>query len=316
MLSLKVVFIVVIVCSVMGMAYGSTQTMSVEVYSDGLAHISTYITPEEESPALNIALLGSEIDNFIAMGQNDVLLAAEVAGDSALLNTFDSGTVSVKYDVHDLISKDGRVWTFALNSTIKYTLIMPSGAVIVGMNIIPISLDMIDGKTHLELPSGDAVITYILSAVRDSVESDTGSDNTSEDSTVLWVLIAFGAVGAFIAVWYYKRPAAGVQVNDTTPEKTREMYMSEGIQVNDTTPTPESIFERIPDLREDDKEIVRYLFQNGGEASESSIRKKFLQPRTTMWRTIKRLERVGAVSVVKKDSLNVVRLKSNSEVVP
>lgn len=297
MSSLKVASIVVVVCSVMGMAYGSTQTMSVEVYSDGLAHISTYITPEEESPALNIALLGSEIDNFIAMGQNDVLLAAEVAGGSALLNTFDSDTVSVKYDVHDLISKDGRIWTFTLNSTIKYTLIMPSGAVIVGMNVIPISLDMIDGKTHLELPSGDAVITYILSAVRDPVEPDTASDNTSEDSMVSWVLIAFGAVGAVIAVWYYKRPAAGMQVSDATP-------------------TPESIFERIPDLREDDKEIVRYLFQNGGEASESSIRKKFLQPRTTMWRTVKRLERVGAVSVVKKDSLNVVRLKSNSEVEP
>lgn len=316
MLSLKVAFIAVVVCSVMGTAYGSTQTMSVEVYSDGLAHISTYITLEEESPALNIALLGSEIDNFIAIGQNDVLLAAEVAGDSVLLNTFDSDTVSVKYDVHDLISKDGRIWTFVLNSTIKYTLIMPSGAVIVGMNVIPMSLDMTDGKTHLEMPSGDAVITYILSAVRDPGESDTDSDHTSGDSVTSWVLIAFGAVGAFIAVWYYRRPAAGMQVNDTTPEKAGEMHMSEGIQINDATPTPESIFERIPDLREDDKEVVRYLFQNGGEASESSIRKKFLQPRTTMWRTVKRLERVGAVSVTKKDSLNVVRLKSNSEVGP
>lgn len=296
MWSLKIALIVVM-CSVVGTAYGSVQTMSVEVYTDGLAHISAQITPEDGSPALNVALLGSEIDNFIATGQNDVLLAAEVVGSSVLLNTFDSGAVFVKYDVHDLISKDGRIWTFALDSTARYTLIMPSGAVIVGMNVIPISLDMVSGKAYLEIPAGEAVITYILSAGRDPVESNMTTDNTSDDSLVLWALVVFGVVGVFIVVWYYKRPTVHMQDNKAAP-------------------TPESIFERIPDLRDDDKEILKYLFQSGGEASESSIRKTFLQPRTTMWRTVKRLERVGAVSVIKKDSLNIVRLRFNPEDAP
>lgn len=287
--------LVVAVCSMLGTAYGSVQVVSVEVYTDGLAHISTEISSEIESPVLSVSLLGSQIDNFIATGQNDILLAADVAESSALINTFDSDTVYVKYDVHDLISKDGRIWTFTLDSAIKYTLIMPSGAVIVGMNVIPISLDIVDGKAYLDIPAGEAVITYILSADRGLIDSNATTDNTPDGSLALLAILS--VVGVSTAVWYYKRSSRRVQ--DDKPEST-----------------PESIFERIPDLREDDKEILEYLFQNGGEASESSIRKKFLQPRTTMWRTIKRLERVGAVSVIKENSFNIVRLKSNPEDAP
>ena len=76
---------------------------------------------------------------------------------------------------------------------------------------------------------------------------------------------------------------------------------------------PESIFKVKTDLREDDKEIVNFLSANGGQAYESELRKKFLQPRTTMWRAVKRLERQGIVDVVEKDLQNLVKLKSSLE---
>ena len=46
---------------------------------------------------------------------------------------------------------------------------------------------------------------------------------------------------------------------------------------------------------------------------ESKIRKKFLQPRTTMWRAVKRLERLGVVEIVKKDMQNMVKIKEEME---
>ena len=76
---------------------------------------------------------------------------------------------------------------------------------------------------------------------------------------------------------------------------------------------PESIFKVKQDLREDDKEIINFLSANGGQAYESELRKKFLQPRTTMWRAVKRLERQGIVDVVEKDLQNLVKLKSSLE---
>ena len=66
-------------------------------------------------------------------------------------------------------------------------------------------------------------------------------------------------------------------------------------------------------MREDDKEIVKFISQNGGQVLESELRKKFLQPRTTMWRAVKRLERLGVVEITKKDLQNMVKIKKELE---
>ena len=73
------------------------------------------------------------------------------------------------------------------------------------------------------------------------------------------------------------------------------------------------IFKLKPDIREDDKEIVKFISNNGGQAFESELRKKFLQPRTTMWRAVKRLERNGIIEIEKKDLQNLVKLRKNME---
>ena len=66
-------------------------------------------------------------------------------------------------------------------------------------------------------------------------------------------------------------------------------------------------------MREDDKEIVKFISKSGGQVFESDLRKKFLQPRTTMWRAVKRLERLGVVEIYKKDLLNMVKLRNDLE---
>ena len=90
---------------------------------------------------------------------------------------------------------------------------------------------------------------------------------------------------------------------ETTQTKT------EPIETSD----PENIFRLRPNLREDDKEIINFIFNNGGQALESELRKKFLQPRTTMWRAVKRLERQGIIEIVKKDLQNLVKLRNDLE---
>jgi uncharacterized membrane protein len=67
------------------------------------------------------------------------------------------------------------------------------------------------------------------------------------------------------------------------------------------------------EMREDDKQLVSYLEKNGGQAFERDLRKKFLLPRTTMWRAVKRLERQGVIEIEKKDFQNLVRLKKKEE---
>jgi hypothetical protein len=98
--------------------------------------------------------------------------------------------------------------------------------------------------------------------------------------------------------------------------KRRKSIKNESLEVKETQKEvykpvdKETIFKIRPNLREDDKELVNFIFDNGGQAYESELRKKFLQPRTTMWRAVKRLEREGIVEIEKKELQNLVKLKT------
>jgi len=83
----------------------------------------------------------------------------------------------------------------------------------------------------------------------------------------------------------------------------------------DSEPEPEVDADEVitQEMREDDKQLVSYLEKNGGQAFERDLRKKFLLPRTTMWRAVKRLERQGIIEIEKKDFQNLVKLRKGGE---
>ncbi len=75
-------------------------------------------------------------------------------------------------------------------------------------------------------------------------------------------------------------------------------------------PNVEKVFEKNPQLNREEKDVLNYLAANDGKAFESEIRKKFPDiPRTTLWRLIKRLERLDIVKVEKIGLENQVELK-------
>lgn len=52
----------------------------------------------------------------------------------------------------------------------------------------------------------------------------------------------------------------------------------------------ERIYDENPNLRVDDKEVVRYIAENRGELFANEIRERFDIPRTSLWRMIRRLK--------------------------
>ncbi|MCW3978321.1 MAG: hypothetical protein NWF12_01110 [Candidatus Bathyarchaeota archaeon] len=61
-------------------------------------------------------------------------------------------------------------------------------------------------------------------------------------------------------------------------------------------------------LRLDDKEVIRYLAELGGEAFAAEIRDRFDVPRTSLWRMIRRLEGEGVVDVQNIGGQSLVRI--------
>ncbi len=292
-------FIIMAVAMPFQNSYSSIKTMDLIIYSDGSTHIYSEIEVDSLEVDFVLSLFGNEIDNFVAIGENDVLLSAEITNDVATIGTFSSSTISINYDIHDLVSKEGRIWTFTLDAPTDYTLLMPENSVIVGMSALPLNMEIVDEKTRLLLPSGPSEINYVFGT--STTFPPTPTPENEFDSTLIvigGVVAAAGAIGVVLLKRSQKKPE---RIAATTIVETGK-------------PTePETIFNLRPDLREDDKELINFIFNNGGQALESELRKKFLQPRTTMWRAVKRLERQGIIEIEKKDMQNLVRIKKEME---
>ena len=74
-----------------------------------------------------------------------------------------------------------------------------------------------------------------------------------------------------------------------------------------------SIETLLESVRESDKRIIRLIISNGGKAFEKDIRSTLDEPRTTIWRTIKRLEQKGIIIVTKFNHENLVKISGNFE---
>jgi uncharacterized membrane protein len=283
--------------------FGTIKTLELIVYPDGTTHISTEILADPLVPDFPVKLFGTLVDNFVAQDENGFLLSANIEEDYALIETLGSSTISVNYDIQDLVSKEGRIWSFKIDSPVEYSLLMPSNIVIVGMSTYPLNMQMINERSQLLLPSGPVEINYFF-GVSQIPQTPTPDPEQNSDNSIYFIGGGIAAAGAIAAV--FMKRSKGTPSKKLTETVKQEQIMEKPLDVN-------AIFELRPELRDDDKQLVSFISSNGGQAYESELRKKFLQPRTTMWRAVKRLERYGIVEIEKKELQNLVRLKKKLE---
>jgi uncharacterized membrane protein len=289
-------------------SFSSTRTLELTMYSDGSTHVSTQLDIDALLPDFELDLFGPSVDNFVTVGEDGFLLFGEIIENKATIDTFGSSSITVDYDIHDLISKEGRVWTFSFESPSDYTLLMPTTSIIVGMSTIPKNMEIIEDQTKLELSIGATEINYILGTPQNPIDTPPPDSITSTEDYTLPIIfggiIAAGIAGATIIIKKNKSKSSQstIQTEIISDQPTDEKFVN-----------PQAIFDFRPDMREDDKKIVNFISENGGQVFESELRKKFLQPRTTMWRAVKRLERLGVIEINKKDMQNLVILKKKLE---
>jgi uncharacterized membrane protein len=287
-------------------SFSSTRTLELVIYSDGSTHVSTQIDVDPLEPDFELNLFGKSIDNFVATGDTGFLLSEEIVGDKAIIDIFGSSSIIVDYNIDDLVSKEGRVWTFSFDSPSDYTLLMPKNSVIVGMSGLPNNMELVDEQTKLGLTAGLSEINYIFTPINPTTHKPTISSESSFN--YINAAVIGGSIIAVVIgiVLMLKRKQSKSLPSIIQIESTEKRTETKSNNV-------ETIFNFRPEMREDDKEIVKFIFDKGGQALESELRKKFLQPRTTMWRAVKRLERLGVIEIDKKDLQNLVKLKKDLE---
>lgn len=335
------------------------RTIDFIIYQDGSTHVFYQTEADPLSPDFTVKLFGDTIENLVAQDENGLLLETNMKDNIATIETFGASSLTIDYDTHDLVSKDGKIWSFTVDAPLEHTVLMPKNTVIVGMNTIPQSIEIIDEQSYLLLPLGHTEISYsfgisgsaqtaldVINDARNSIEQiknngiqtpladakldealtayDNGrftdatdlaneaknlaiqeqtSTNQSNSTSSNSIIIIIGVVAAAIASAVILKRRKNIVIKETlavTSKQEKTVYQ---------TLDKETIFVLRPNLRDDDKELISFIVDNGGQAYESELRKKFLQPRTTMWRAVKRLEREGIVEIEKKESQNLVKLK-------
>jgi uncharacterized membrane protein len=281
-------------------SFGSTRTLDLFLFPDGSTHVTYSLESDPFLPDTEVSLYGDSFENLVAEDENGFPLTTQSEKNILQVETLGSSNILINYDTYSLISKDGKIWSFEIDSPIEFNVVMPQNSVIVGMSTFPIDMNVDSDRTQIFLPSGIAEITYFLAVAESSQVLPPEETPVSEDdNSIIYVAggaaaIAIIAITA-IAVKMKNKPKQIVSTSQTTVLENKEPFNIEKVL-------------EMPDLREDDKEIIKFIHENGGSALESDLRKKFLLPRTTMWRAVKRLERYELIEITKKDQQNLIKL--------
>jgi len=361
-------FLLLTLTSFVQYAIGSPKVLDFTIYADGTTHVFYQTDVDPQSPDFVMNAYGGSVENLVVQDENGTLLSTKVDTNAVTVATLGASTIKVDYDTPDLISKNGKTWTFHVNSPVDYSILLPKNTVIVGMSESPLNMQVVDDQSLISLPSGTSDISYVFgvlgtrqtatlaiqkaqdfintlnstgvrtplalaklaeaksdfdqgkysdaeslanSAKNIALQEQTTISNlstnssgnhtptNSSDNLSIYLLSGSIIVAAVAAIIIVKKTRAQKIIVPT------EIPKNDGY----VPPEKETIYRLKPDLRQDDKEIIAFISEKGGQVYESELRKKFLMPRTTMWRAVKRLEREDVVEIEKVDQQNLIRLK-------
>ena len=285
-------------------SFASSRTLDFTIYQDGSTHVFYELDVDPLELEITVELFGEMIENITIIGEDGFLLSNEINHNLAVIETFGASRISIDYDTQDLVSKTGKIWAFSVDAPVQYSLLTPKDSVIIEMSNFPLSMQVDNEQSHLTFPPGQTNISYYISTLASAQSTQPIPEDVTDNSLILYAgIIAAVGIAAIIAI---KKSRSSKAIEPSVTIQKEEQPKPQSLD-------PEAIFKIKRDLREDDKEIINFISANGGQAYESELRKKFLQPRTTMWRAVKRLERQGIIEIEKKDLQNIVKLKSKLE---
>ncbi len=247
----------------------TTQTTTIKIYRDGLAHITQTLTVNELQSAVSIPLLSTSVENLIALDQNNITV--DYFFNSTTLTVFSLGAkqIVIEYDTPVLTNKQAEVWTIQLTNPYDVKLVLPFNSTIVYLNQVPTLIDTTGDELALSLGPNQWEISYIVPLQDD--RQDDGSSIAPFPIGYLIAAVVIVAVTIVIVVWFLMRK--------------RKINIKKTLSKN-------------PTLSKDDKAVIEFLAEKDGKAFEAEIRQKFPDmPRTSLWRLVRRLEGLEIVEI-------------------
>ena len=173
-------------------SFGSTRTLDFFLFPDGSTHVTYSLESDPLLPDTEVSLYGDSVENLVAEDENGFPLTTESKKNILQVETLGSSNILINYDTYSLISKDGKIWSFEINSPVEFNVVMPENSVIVGMSTFPIDMNVDSDRTKILLPSGVAEITYFLAVAESSQILPPEENPTSEgDNSMVYVCLLY-----------------------------------------------------------------------------------------------------------------------------
>ena len=132
-------------------SFASSRTLDFTIYPDGSTHVFYELGVDPLELEVPVELFGEMIENVTIIDEDGFLLSSEIDHNSAVIETFGASQISIDYDTQDLVSKDGKIWTFSVNVSEQYSVVTPKNSVIIEMSNFPISMQVENEQSHLIL---------------------------------------------------------------------------------------------------------------------------------------------------------------------
>jgi uncharacterized membrane protein len=259
------------------------ESMNLVVFRDGLVHVTQTLIVSELSPQVTILLLSSSIENVIVLDGNEMAVDYEATGGNFTIFTLGAERVLVEYDTVSLTKKDSEVWTLVVDNPYNLTVSLPQNATVVYLNEMPTAIDTSATGITLSLCPGYWEISYVVPLLpQDDFNGDEGPSASFPFEYLIVAMVAAAAVVLSALIVVRRRRG----------------------------PNVDKILKANPQLKKEDKDVIFFLAEKEGKAFEAEIRERFPDmPRTSLWRLVRRLERLEIVEIKRIGLENQVQLK-------
>ena len=271
-------------------AYSFLQ-LEITVYRDGVAHVRSIVAVNSTVPSISLLLPG-EVANVIVTDEKGQLLSYELTRDSIVIYTFGALSLVLEYDTATLTRKDGLVWTLKIELPVQGRILLPDGAAIVYISERPESIEAKEGRPVLTLAPGSWEISYVIPVqVTTTASTATAPASTPTASTTSALTSTLTSISSPFPI------AAGVA---TVAIIALIVGLAVFLRRRSRFPSEE--------LSPLDNEVLQFIRSRGGRVFEFELRDYLGLPKTSAWRRVKRLEKMGLIRTRKVGSQNEVEL--------
>ena len=262
-----------------------SESIKLLTYLDGYVLVEHEAILNQTYPSINVTLLGGDYSEILVLDGQNLPLEYIIVDNEAIIYNIGSTHIKISYFTSDLTFKTGKYWTLRTELFTNTTILLPEGSSIISLNKVPELIESSDDQITLVMSSGIVEITYIS---RISLYEEAQSFPIGLFITAFSILILVSAAFFF---WYSRRKKVLPQV-EVVPEV-------------DLT----RLLKKERHLRSEEKKVVEFLAEKHGTAFEAELYERMNLPRTTMWRLIKRLEKMEIIDIKKSRRQNLVSIR-------